>query len=68
MLAVISAIPVIRCVSYQRSRVQQVRWHARGGYGTPPNAQVLIDDGQGGVVLWLDERNISGALLTSMRD
>lgn len=48
--------------------VDQVRWHSHGVYRAYDNAQVLIDDGQGGVMLFLDERTFSGRLLAGTMD
>lgn len=47
---------------------EQVRWHSHGAYDAYPHADVLIDDGQGGVMLFLDERSFRGTLLAGTID
>jgi hypothetical protein len=46
----------------------QVRWHTHGAYTAYPNADVLVDDGADGVMLWLDERSFAGKLLAGTLD
>jgi hypothetical protein len=46
----------------------QVRWHSHGAYEGYPNADILIDDGEAGVMLFLDERSFSGKLLAGTLD
>lgn len=46
----------------------QVRWHSHGAYEANPNADILVDDGQDGVMLFLDERSFSGKLLAGTID
>ncbi len=45
-----------------------VRWHSHGAYDAYPNAEILIDDSQGGVILFLDERSFPGRLLAGTLD
>jgi hypothetical protein len=47
---------------------EQVRWHSHGAYDAYDNADVLIDDGRGNVMLLLDERGFAGALLAGTLD
>jgi hypothetical protein len=46
----------------------QVRWHSHGAYDAYPNADVLIDDADGNVLLFLDERSYAGTLLAGTID
>jgi hypothetical protein len=46
----------------------QVRWHSHGAYDAYPNADVLVDDGADGVMLFLDERSFAGNLLAGTLD
>jgi hypothetical protein len=45
-----------------------VRWHSHGAYDVAEPAQVLIDDGQGNVMLFVDERSFPGKLLAGTLD
>lgn len=47
---------------------EQVRWHAHGAYDAYPEATVLIDDGAGAVLLFLDEASFAGTLLAGTLD
>ncbi len=47
---------------------EQVRWHSHGAYEPYPNADILVDDGAGGVMLFLDERSFPGKLLAGTLD
>jgi hypothetical protein len=47
---------------------EQVRWHSHGAYGAYDNADILIDDGRGGIMLFLDERSAPGTLLAGTLD
>jgi hypothetical protein len=44
------------------------RWHSHGAYDAYPNAEILIDDGQGGVMLFVDERSFAGTLIAGTID
>ena len=46
----------------------EVRWHSHGAYAPYPQAEVLIDDGADGVMLFLDERSFPGKLLAGTLD
>ena len=46
----------------------QVRWHSHGAYQAYDNADILIHDDQGGVMLFLDERSFFGKLLAGTLD
>ena len=46
----------------------QVRWHAHGAYSPYPNAEILVDDGADGVILFVDERSFPGTLLVGTLD
>ncbi len=46
----------------------QVGWHSHGAYEAYADADVLVDDGEGGVMLLLDERSFSGKLLLGTMD
>ncbi len=46
----------------------QVGWHSHGAYEAYADADVLVDDGEGGVMLLLDERTFSGKLLLGTMD
>jgi hypothetical protein len=46
----------------------QVRWHSHGAYQVDDNADILIHDDHGGVMLFLDERSFSGKLLAGTLD
>ena len=45
-----------------------MRWHSHGAYDAYPNADVLVDDGADGVMLFLDERSFPGKLLAGTLD
>lgn len=47
---------------------EQVRWHSHGAYDAPPRATTLIDDGQGNVMLFVDESSFAGALIAGTID
>jgi len=46
----------------------QVRWHSHGAYQVDDNADILIHDDHGGVMLFLDERTFPGKLLAGTLD
>nr|PZN59099.1 MAG: hypothetical protein DIU58_18355 [Sphaerobacter thermophilus] len=48
--------------------VDDVRWHSHGRYERHPNAQVLVGDGDGAVLLFLDEQTFPGAVLAGTMD
>jgi len=48
--------------------VDDVRWHSHGSYARHPNAQVLVEDSDGAVLLFLDERTFPGAVLAGTMD
>ncbi|MBA2364305.1 MAG: hypothetical protein H0V86_12330 [Chloroflexia bacterium] len=47
---------------------EQVNWHAHGAYEDYPNAEILVDDGDGHVLLFLDDRSFGGNLLAGTMD
>ncbi len=47
---------------------EQVRWHSHGAYDAYDNADILIDDGLGEIMLFLDERSTPGKLLAGTLD
>jgi hypothetical protein len=47
---------------------EQVRWHSHGAYDPYPNAETLIDDGMGNVMLLIDERSFAGTLIAGTID
>ncbi len=47
---------------------EQVGWHSHGAYEAYPGADVLVHDGEGGVMLFLDERSFAGKLLVGTMD
>ncbi len=47
---------------------EQVRWHSHGVYARDERATVLIDDGHGNVMLFLDESRFAGTLLVGTID
>lgn len=47
---------------------EQVGWHSHGAYEAYPEADVLVHDGQGCVMLFLDERSYVGKLLVGTMD
>jgi hypothetical protein len=46
----------------------QVGWHSHGVYNGYRHADILVDDGQGGVMLFLDEQSFPGKLLAGTMD
>lgn len=46
----------------------QVRWHAHGIFAPYPEAELLIRDGQGDAVLYIDERGFAGRILAGTLD
>ncbi len=46
----------------------QVRWHSHGAYAPYPNAEILVDDGADGVILFVDRRSFPGTLLAGTLD
>lgn len=49
-------------------RPDQVAWHSHGAYDAYDKADILVDDSQGGVMLFLDERSFPGRLLAGTMD
>lgn len=47
---------------------EQVRWHSHGAYAASPEFRTLIDDGEGHVMLFLDDRTFAGRLLAGTLD
>lgn len=47
---------------------EHVNWHSHGAYEAYPNADVLVDDSEGHVMLFLDERSFEGTLLVGTMD
>lgn len=47
---------------------EQVRWHSHGAYEACDNADVLIEDGSGRVLMFVDERSFRGRLLAGTMD
>jgi hypothetical protein len=47
---------------------ENVRWHSHGSYAPGPEAEVLVDDGAGNVLLFLDDRTYPGAFLAGTID
>jgi hypothetical protein len=47
---------------------EDVRWHAHGVFRPYPEADVLIADGNGDAVLYLDERSFTGRILAGTLD
>lgn len=47
---------------------EQVRWHSHGAYDPYPAADVLVDDDQGNVLLFVDDRTFSGTLVAGTLD
>lgn len=47
---------------------EHVGWHSHGAYEAYLNADVLVDDGEGGVMLFLDERSYRGNILMGTMD
>lgn len=48
--------------------LDDVHWHSHGVYRAYPNLEVLIEDGRGGIMLFLDERTFAGKLLAGTID
>ena len=46
----------------------EVKWHSHGLYSDYPGATVLIDDSEGGVILFLDETTFAGTLIAGTLD
>ncbi len=47
---------------------EHVNWHSHGAYEAYLNADVLVDDSEGHVMLFLDERSFEGTLLAGTMD
>ncbi len=47
---------------------EQVGWHSHGAYDPYGDADVLVDDGEGNVMLFLDEQSFAGRLLAGTMD
>ena len=47
---------------------EQACWHSHGAFDAYPNAEVLIDDQQGGVMLFVDERSFAGRFVAGTLD
>lgn len=48
--------------------IDDVTWHSHGLYDAYPDATVLVDDAEGGVILFLDERTFTGTLIAGTLD
>lgn len=48
--------------------IDDVKWHSHGLYDAYPGATVLIDDSEGGVILFLDETTFAGTLIAGTLD
>jgi len=46
----------------------EVKWHSHGLYSDYPGATVLIDDSEGGVILFLDDTTFGGMLIAGTLD
>ncbi len=49
-------------------QIDDVKWHSHGLYSEYPEATVLIDDAEGGVILFLDETTFAGTLIAGTLD
>ncbi len=48
--------------------IDDVKWHSHGLYSEYPGAMSLIDDAEGGVILFLDETTFAGTLIAGTLD
>ena len=48
--------------------IEEVKWHSHGLYSDYPGSTVLIDDAQGGVILYLDNINFAGTIIAGTLD
>ncbi|HEV2066623.1 MAG TPA: hypothetical protein VGR08_07295 [Thermomicrobiales bacterium] len=48
--------------------IADVKWHSHGLYDAYPGAEVLIDDAEGGVILFLDSTTFAGTLIAGTLD
>jgi len=48
--------------------IENVKWHSHGLYSAYPGVTVLIDDSEGGVILFLDDATFAGTLIAGTLD
>lgn len=48
--------------------IDDVKWHSHGLYSAYPEATILIDDAEGGVILFVDETTFAGTLIAGTLD